>query len=75
MSMHHQRILQRYGLGRPGNLYSAVNLDPIFGTILTSFFVNTLGFSAVAGSIAASVTTAITTGGGYNEWRFTHERS
>jgi hypothetical protein len=40
-----------------------------FGTLLTSFFINTLGFSAAAAGIASSITTAISAGGGYMEFR------
>jgi hypothetical protein len=43
--------------------------DPVFGTLLTSFFINTLGFSAAAAGIASSITTAISAGGGYMEFR------
>ncbi len=33
MSMHHQRMLQRYGLAHSTSLYSQVVFDPIFTPI------------------------------------------
>lgn len=60
MSMHHQRMLHRYGLGCSTSLYSQVVFDPIFTPLFTSFF-TTLGFGATAAGIAGSLTTAIVT--------------
>lgn len=41
--------------------YPIARRDPTIGLLLTSFFVNTLGFSAAAAGFAAAATTAIVT--------------
>jgi hypothetical protein len=68
MSFHHQMMLQRYGLGRPTDMYSQVNADPIFTPIFTAAFgVGGIGFSAATATALATVATAITAGGDYWE--------
>ncbi|MBB3610970.1 hypothetical protein [Rhizobium sp. BK602] len=66
MSIHHQLILQRYGLGRSFSLPAAVNHDPIFTTVFTSMFASlglSTGAAATAGSIASALTVTSFTAG------------
>lgn len=67
MSLHHQMMLQRYGLGRPFDMYNQVNCDPVFFPLFTTFFSSTLGFSAAAAGTLGGIASALSAGGDYWE--------
>jgi len=64
MSFHHSMMLQRYGLGRPVDVYSIVNCDPIFTPLFTALL-GPLGAIQIGatGLTVASVAAAIAAGG------------
>ncbi len=65
MSMHHQRMLQRYGLAQTSSLYSQVVFDPIFTPLFAAIgFTGTIGATGITtASVAAAIATTSLTGG------------
>jgi len=60
MSMHHQRMLQRYGLAHSTSLYSQVVFDPIFTPLFTTLL-GSFGATTIVGSVTvAQVASALT---------------
>ncbi|AGB71037.1 hypothetical protein RTCIAT899_CH08235 [Rhizobium tropici CIAT 899] len=61
MSMHHQRMLVRYGLSSCTSLYSQVVFDPIFTPLFTAVF-SSLGLTVGTGlTTAVTISSAIAT--------------
>jgi hypothetical protein len=59
MSFHHEMMLQRYGLGRPADMHSQVNRDPIFTPLFTAVFAS-VGLTGGALTFAAGLASAVT---------------
>ena len=65
MSMHHQRMLARYGLAQTSSLYSQVAFDPIFTPLFTAILGNvTIGATGITvASVASAITVTALSGG------------
>ena len=61
MSIHHQLTLQRYGLGRPGDMHSAVCADPIFTPLFSALFAPAFAIGTAANTFLAGAAAAIAT--------------
>ena len=61
MSHHHQMMLQRYGLGRPADMPTSVNADPIFTPIFSALFSPIFAIGTAANTFAAGLSAAIAT--------------